>query len=94
MRQFKDRERLIENMPNDLKKSIDHISKDFKKRFDQRLKEGHYSVSPRKLLRNVFSTMYQPMVKSKGFTFQDFLLIMNINEDDYSDELPKDAYVI
>ncbi len=92
MRKFNDRKRLIEKFPNDIKKSIEEVSKDFKKRFDQRLREGHYSVSPRQLLKNTFSTFYQPMLKQKGFTFQDFCLILNVNEDDYSDDLPKDVY--
>ncbi len=92
MRKFNDRERLIEKFPSDIKKSIEVVSKDFKKRFDMRLKEGHYSVSPRQLLKNTFSTFYQPMLQHKGFTFQDFCLILNVNQDDYSDELPKDAY--
>jgi len=94
MRKFNDRERLIEKMPSEMQQSVDEVSKDFKKKFDMRLKEGHYSVSPRQLLKNTFSTFYQPLLKGKGFTFQDFCLILNINEDEYSDELPKDAYEI
>jgi len=92
MRKFKDRERLIEKMSSEMQENVNKVSKDFKKRFDGRLKEGHYAVSPRQLLKNTFSTFYQPIFKGKGFTFQDFCLILNINEDDYSDELPKDAY--